>query len=71
MSDLIPNEYVEPEYNAAQMRRLVESDHYLKFVFDDLTKKGNSEESTLEAQFLINVFEDSLYTDEYNKFTEA
>jgi hypothetical protein len=62
-----PIEFDEPlpEFNAEQMLRLVQKDAYLKFVFDDLSKKGHTQPELLEVLFNSNVLEDSIYTAEY------
>lgn len=59
-----------PEYNEAQMRRLMQKDRFLIFVFLDMTSNGHSESDALQVLFNSNVLGDSLYTAEYEACAE-
>lgn len=58
-----------PTFNASAMRKLVETDHYLNFVFKDLSKRNPNmkKEDVLEIVFNSNVLEDSELLFEYEK----
>ncbi|MGU3473112.1 hypothetical protein ACLBWT_18440 [Paenibacillus sp. D51F] len=59
-----------PEFNEAQMLRLVQKDRYLTFVFKDLISKGSSESDVLQVLFNSNVIGDSVFTAEYEACAE-
>ncbi|PXW86017.1 hypothetical protein DES38_1263 [Streptohalobacillus salinus] len=53
------------EFNSTTMKKLVESDKYLNFVYNDFMKQVNDEERVLRILFNSNVLEDSVITDRY------
>lgn len=50
----------EVVFEEEQMRRLVARDKYLKFVYDDMVRKGRSEADALLIIFNSNVIGDSV-----------
>ncbi|OME78601.1 hypothetical protein BK120_22955 [Paenibacillus sp. FSL A5-0031] len=56
---------VEIIFEEEKMCRLVMKDKYLKFVFDDMVRKGRSEADALLIVFTSNVIGDFVLTNQY------
>lgn len=59
-----------PQFNPSVMKKLVETDLYLSFVYADLIKQINDEERVLKILFHSNVIEDSSYLEQYQKLSK-
>lgn len=57
----------EPVFAPAKMERLVKRDALLRFVVEDLVKRGHSREKALEVTFNGYVLDDSVMMSEYEK----
>ncbi|MFC0213829.1 hypothetical protein ACFFK0_15470 [Paenibacillus chartarius] len=57
----------EPVFDPAKMERLVKRDALLRFVVEDLVKRGHSREKALEVTFNGYVLDDSVMMSEYEK----
>lgn len=57
----------EPVFEAARMERLVKQDRLLRFVVDDLVKRGHPRHRALEVTFNGYVLEDSVMIRAYNR----
>ncbi|MGO4695566.1 hypothetical protein AB4Z50_14935 [Paenibacillus sp. 2TAB26] len=69
---IIVDHEVEPIFEEENMRRLVMKDKYLKFVVDDMVRKGLEEADALLIVFTSNVIGDSVLTTQYkNSFSNG
>lgn len=57
----------EPSFDPAKMERFVKRDELLRFVVEDLVKRGHSREKALEVTFNGYVLDDSIMIREYEK----
>jgi hypothetical protein len=54
-------------FEQEKMKRMVEQDRFLKFVYDDLKNRGHQETDALEIVFNSYILEDSSMEAEYSQ----